>query len=376
MNGAEPDSPFSGLPSGLALELLGRSAQIAVEMSAPFREIAAGREGFRRALGERNLLGMFRQAQDERIQPAPGMCGIDWFSDDSMTASRSVFAAAFGVEGLAPTGAACQWDAPRHRLAWAAEPQPAKSPAVLNAVSLELAVELATASPHRYVLANGSCAGLCAGILGNLKSAMDEKETAAGREYLRRFKPAVAALAKLFDPAEDRFIGMPRYSAKRELTAGLDGAAGCDDRVLYTMLLEPGEYAGPVAIDAGEVDAVARLAVRDDAFIAARDVMVNTIREFRVLYFRPQKWTPAMRVELSRATAENRESLHRVLAGLAYQCRTPGLARPYPLVRTEALTLNLSRCLPAIRQMLAANMTGTDGACMDGLLPLLMDGQR
>jgi hypothetical protein len=362
------DAPFAGLPSGFAGELLSRSKQVANDLFSPYREISAGRETFRHILREKNLLGKI-----SAVENIPAACGIDWcFSPEMPPSSKFIYASAFAIDGLAPSGGAGQWNTPQHRLFYSARTQSAKSSPVLHALSLEFAAVLAASAPHEIVLANDSWALAFISVMGALKNAMEEKDSPEGKEFIRQFKPAIAAFSKIFNASASHWAGIPRNSAKREIMAELNGSAGYDDATFFTIVLEPGEYAGPVPAGTGEVESISRLSIKDENFAAVRDGVVNSIRELRVVHFRPRQWTPAMRIEIPRPAADDPEILNRLLAGVQYQCRTPGMSRPYPLESASAMTRDLLKSAPAIRQTLAAQLTKTDRESMGDLFTLLM----
>jgi hypothetical protein len=79
--------------------------------------------------------------------------------------------------------------------------------------------------------------------------------------------------------------------------------------------------------------------------------VVAELPQVRVLYYKPQEWLPALRIEVARNIAENGHRLAVVLQGLKHQCATPAMLEPYPLYLADRTVKALARAVPAFRQV-------------------------
>jgi len=362
---------FEGLPAGFAKELLSRSIQVAGDMFGPFREITRDRDTFRGVLEKNNLL-MSHDTGNDRDRYA--VCGVDQANAMlSFPTSGVILSAAFAVEGILSPGENARWTTPQHELVYSLDNINENIGLILDAISKELALERAVAAPHDLVLLNGSFITPFISVMGTLKTAMEEKDSAAGREFIRRLKPSIVSLTKLFDPAsKQNWVGIPQHSAKREVMTALDSPADYEGGLLMTILLDPGEYTAPMPVDARDIELIEKMPIRDTSFASVRDSIASAIRKMNVVYYRPHSWTPALRLEVGSSVADDSPRLKQILSNVHVQCRTPGMALPYPLARAEALTRNFSQCIPALRQTLITQITNAHKEDLGDLFALLM----
>jgi len=88
----------------------------------------------------------------------------------------------------------------------------------------------------------------------------------------------------------------------------------------------------------------------DKQLVRLRDGLIESIKELQVIYYRPHKWTPAFRIELSSSIASNNARIATLLQGVKYQTATPGIFEPYPLFMADRMVKHLGMAIPAFRQ--------------------------
>ena len=74
------------------------------------------------------------------------------------------------------------------------------------------------------------------------------------------------------------------------------------------------------------------------------------------MYYKPHKWTPALRIEISPSVATNNARIAVLLQGLKYQCGTPGILEPYPLYIADRMVKHLGKAISAFRQTATKRM--------------------
>jgi hypothetical protein len=169
-------------------------------------------------------------------------------------------------------------------------------------------------------------------------------------EYLDAYRTLLRA-----ERSDRNYVGLPKYSTRREIGVEMGWPGEHDDRGLLSLLLRAGELTDPrplaqpaqrwhlntAALPAG---------LREEVDVLAAGVVAQ-LEQVHVFYYRPQEWLPALRVEVAPNTARNPHRLASVVQGLKHQCATPGMLEPYPLYLADRTVKALARSLPAFRQV-------------------------
>jgi hypothetical protein len=103
--------------------------------------------------------------------------------------------------------------------------------------------------------------------------------------------------------------------------------------------------------------------------------IISALHRLSVIYYRPNSYFPALRLETSRSLASNKQRLAILLEALSQQCKAPGIMEPYPLYMADRMVKHLGTALPAIRKTTTQEMVMKwDGAQED--IFLAMHGYR
>lgn len=361
----EPDAsrPFADLPAGLVEEVLDSAAQVGAHLLEDFTRIKGEKEKFRQKLEDADLV---KRDSDLPGSTIPTTCAADGsYAIERLLAADLVAAAAVAVEGLTPPSETRHWSSPRHRTFVRAETHHEDTATVLRAVMLGRELELATSAPHDLVLLDMTLAlpviyfNQAFGKANDIARERGEDAIACVSEFRRHALEFVRRYRDILQcsRSDKAWVGVPKYSTKREIgeRAGLPPAH--DDRSLLTMLLRPGEFTPPRAL--GDSDFHLNAPGAGEETDSAADEIVAALKTVKVVYYRPHGFIPALRVEMPSAAAENPHRLSMVLRGLKEQSVVASMLEPYPLYMADRMAKALSRAIPAFRQV-ATQRISTD----------------
>lgn len=362
---------FAGLPAPLVKDILARTAQIADGLYGPFTGIRSRRSELRQRLIDAGHCNRTVSTGDARIMSA---CGIDaYHSFIDFPSAGLILATALTVEGSVPPGAASHWDMPHHSIRYLPEKQYAGTAQLLHGIAMQLVTEQAAGAPHELILITGSLIKPFITVMDSLHPAMAANKSAAATAFIQGLKPALAGFRAMFGAGNGGICaGVARNTANTEMTRLLELPADTRDTALFTILLEPGEHTTPVPLDLPELGRIEQLPVKDAAFAGILEELTSLARGIRVLYYRPHAWAPALRIEVCGAVADDTETLARLLDSIHYQCKTPGMALPYPVARANAMVRDLAAAAPALRQALITQITNVHKQDLGELFALLM----
>ncbi|MCS7293191.1 MAG: DNA double-strand break repair nuclease NurA [Gloeomargarita sp. SKYBB_i_bin120] len=357
------ERPFGELPAALVEEVLQRTENLGQKLLQDFERVRAQRQTWRAQLQQAGWLG--RDAELPYV-PIPTTCGIDGaYAIERLLTNDLVAAAAVAVEGLTPPSETRHWPEPRHRVWVETETHETETTTILRALMIGMELELAAQAPHEVVFLDGSLTT----PLIYCNQALNRCEAAASLETTAHFRQQVpdilaAYWTVLAATRTDRcWLAIPKYTTKREIGQAMGWPATHDDRGLLSFLLEPGEYTRPRRLQPPsepwhlnlhplELEMRAKVEPLAEKIIAL-------LGEIQVLYYRPYPWLPALRIEMSRAVAENQARLAIALHGIRHQCGTPAMMEPYPLYMADRMVKHLSKTIPTFRQITSQQIAET-----------------
>ncbi len=360
---------FAGLPSQLVGEIVSECPSLADQAAGTVKAFIEARDGMRGGLEEKDLLGRI----GNETPPSPSVCGIDGcYGVEQALSSDIGWCALFGAEGLTEGGAL--WESPVHRVdILADEPSRDTMPLLAGILSQRFA-ETAASAPHGIVLAGYTLARLFAMMMDGLQPAMRSRNTKTAKMFVAGLKTALAAFDTIAgDSPEHVVTGMTRggYGAADGFL-GIPGMKASFRRdILFTVLLNPGEYAGPAASDSGVLDAARNLAIKDPSFASLRDRIAERLSGRRVVWFRPRDWTPALMLDVPASDADDKGRLENLLAGIMMQCATPGTTVPFPLYLAGQAASAFGRAAPAVRNTIISSVAESFGDRLGDILPFM-----
>ena len=369
------NSSFAGLPVTLVKEILAKSGQIADKIYEPFQEISTSRDKLREQLQQNNIIQNDSENSDRDTLTT---CGVDGYSKtEKILTSELSCAAAFAVEGLVPPSGEKHWGNPTHQSFLHTEKQFPETSRILSAVMMEMEVELAAKAPHDIIFLNGSFIVPFVTFMEIIKTALESKESKISQEFIARIKPSIISFKTIFESnntndTKKMWVGFPQNTMKKEFVTQLNWPQHFDEKILFTILLSPGEYTTSVPVDQTELSRIKSIPIKDEKFSAVRDSLVSAIGKLQVFYYRPHKWTTAFRIEIAPHVSENSSQLSLLLNSIQYQCNTAGITEPYPIYSAEKMAKNLEGAIPSIRKSATSYITNMYKDDLGDIFPLVM----
>ncbi len=349
------ERPFGELPAALVDEVLKRTEDLSQKLTSDFEQVRARRREWRGGLEQAGLL---HRDAELPYMPIPTTCGVDGsYAVERLLTNDLVAAAAVAVEGLTPPSETRYWPEPRHLVWVETEPHGTETGTILRALMIGMELQLAALAPHEVVFLDGSLTTPLIYFNQAFNKSRDAFHLHTTARFLAQTPSFLEAyLTILVSTRSDRcWLAIPKYTTRREIGQEMRWPDPYDDRGLLSFLLEPGEYTSPRPLEQPREPWHLNLAPLDPAtretirHIVERIIL--SLREIQVIYYRPYPWLPALRVEMSRAVAENRARLATALHGIRHQCGAPVVMEPYPLYMADRMVKHLPKAIPTFRQV-------------------------
>ncbi len=357
------ERPFGELHAALVDEVLKRTENFSQKLLDDFEQVRTRCQEWRASLEQAGLL-----CRDAELpyMPIPTTCGVDGsYAVERLLASDLVAAAAVAVEGLTPPSETRYWPEPRHLVWVETEAHEAETGTILRALMIGMELQLASQAPHEVVFLDGSLTTPLIYFNQALNKAQDTLHLRTTDHFLDQATSFLEAyLTILASNRSDRcWLAVPKYTTRREIGQKMGWPTTYDDRGLLTFLLAPGEYTSPMALQPPSEPWHLNLAplepsTKEEAARLA-DKIVSSLSEIQVVYYRPYPWLPALRVEMSRAVAENQARLSTAFHGIRHQCGAPAVMEPYPLYIADRMVKHLPKAIPTFRQVTSQHIAET-----------------
>lgn len=347
------ENPFEDLPEALVEEMLGQCNNLGDNLSASFETLCENKNKNRDELKNRKLL---KKDTDIIVTPLyPTTCGVDGsYAIEKLLSTDMVAVAGVAVEGLIPPIEKKYWEKPRHFSKVLAIGHSESSTVVSRAVMMCMELTLVSKSPHDVVFMDGSLTTpyIFLNQALNKISEVPEDLSKLLNEWL---EPGLIAYKEILQSirTDKIYVGVPKYTTRKEITQGLD-IKGYEDRAFLSFILNAGEYVGPTGLQKPESKwHIDRPPKEMKGLI---NEITSSIDNLSVIYYRPFEHFPALRMEVPNAVANNKQRLGILLESIKLQCGVPGLMEPYPLYLADRMVKHLGTALPAIRKTTTQEM--------------------
>lgn len=364
------------LPASLVEELIGKNGAAGQSLANSIRVVQRSRPRIRKWLTEADRIMHDSGLPNVEI---PTSCGIDGSCVVEHMLSMSIVAsAAVRVEGFTPPSES-KPSPVDHVSIVEIETHEAEISTMLRGLMKMMEVEMAYEAPHDVVLSDGSVTSQIIQMNQAMNVAYNHPHTRlVGQkliddygEFLRRFA------AILENPGDRIWASLPKFTTRAEIGEaygehyGTTGwPEGQDDRSVMTSVLLPGEYTTPEYItrkrrqggaeenNAAKEAAAAdeekadgwHLAHRDSEIKAATDHVTDLMDGQMVFYYRPESYTPALRIEAASRVVTDPSMMAGLMSALKYQYASYAVMEPYPLFMADRMAKSLGSAVPVIIQ--------------------------
>jgi len=350
-------TPFAELPEALVEEMLSKSELVGDRLYDSFKEIQNNKAKMRERLQEQNIL---KQDTEVGYPGIPTTCGVDGsYAVEKLLATDFAACAAVAIEGLTPPSEMRHWGKPHHRVFIHPEKHDPDTGTVIRGLMMEMELELAAKAPHDIVFLDGSLTTPLIYMNQAINKITESNNTIIGKNLSENFKNFLESYKTVLESfrTDKLWVGMPKYTTRRELGKRLSWSSHYDDRAILTTILSPGEFTSPIPLEEPQQPWHLRLPSKDKELERLKDEVISAINRLYVMYYRPHNWTPVFRIEMASSIATNNSRIAVLLQGLKYQSGTPGILEPYPLYMADRIVKHLGRAIPAFRQTATRRMT-------------------
>lgn len=355
--------PFSLLPGALVEELLGHCNVVGNELIKNLHEIRTNREKYRQQLENASILQKFSDLPDAGI---PTTCGVDGsYVVERLMSTDLVACAALAIEGLTPPIEKRYWDTVRHDLFIDAVSHNPDTTVIVQGVSWEMEICLASKAPHDVVFIDGSITN----PFGKLNAALNAADDKNNKSFvgskikdslITKFEDFLDAYHLILSStrSDKLWIGCPKYTSLREIGYDLKWPESYDDRAMLTSVLNAGEFTKPTPYALANYDwhIILKGFEKTWHLEAKLNEIYKAIKRLHIVYYKPHSFIPALRLEVPQSVATNNYQMKMLLQAVEFQTRTPGIMEPYPLYMADRMVKNLSSAIPAFRQTVTNSM--------------------
>ena len=311
------------------------------------------REELRAALHELKLVRRFKPSH------AVSVAGVDGgFAVERTAAVDLLLAVAVGVEGLSPE--TTRWDSTQYQWWSLVNKHDADAERLTRGAMVAQELAILHHAPHELRILDGSHLTLVI----QLNSAL----TAFSDDVRREAKKIWAALEteKALTEAcrNPTIIAMPKYDSSRSVTKLLETQFGSeipgDDKYLMGLVLEAGELLIPQQVpeDPWSMLHFTATTAEDKPIAVALERAIEPLRSRQVTftYFKPERFSPAFRIELKRGMSD--ETLDVICSTVAGQITGPFVREPYPQYLADVMAKSVGLGLSALQTAVQLGLSG------------------
>ena len=167
-----------------------------------------------------------------------------------------------------------------------------------------------------------------------------------------KFGPLITTLENYLDMLKgkrtDKVVAaLPKYSRRDEICKKV-GISDFDDKGLLSLVLAPGEYTEPVQLEKEGGGKWLTSKLPDEVHDVVESIEM-ALSDAHVLYYKPRRDFPAVRLEVGKAVAKSKARLASLLEAVKTQSGAPGMMEPYPVFLADKMVKHLPLALPAMK---------------------------
>ena len=243
------ETPFVDLPAALVEEVIQQTAEISHILLDTFKRVKSDQDSFRKELLKKDLVS---NESSLGYPPLPTTCGTDGsYGIERLLTADLVAAAAVAVEGLTPPSEKRHWEQPRHITYIKSEPHHPDTATVVRAIMIGCELILANKAPHDLIMIDGSLTIPIIYFNQAINKAHEASELQSSKNLIENVVDYLETYSSVLrsERADRNFVGLPKYSTRREIGNELGWPQQYDDRGMLTFLLNPGEFTRPIGME-------------------------------------------------------------------------------------------------------------------------------
>jgi len=336
--------PFAELPQALVEEMLSKSEEVGSFLYKSFKEIEKSRENLRKEL---LIKGLMKTDAEIGFPSIPTTCGVDGsYAVERLLSIDFVACAAVAVEGLTSPSEKRHCP-PHHKVFIGPETHNPDSTSIIRGLMIEMEIELAVRAPHDIIFLDGSLTTPFIFMNQAINKIIESEGTKLSKELLNGLDNFLTFYQRILEAKRNDklWVGIPKYTTKRELGEKFNWPTPYDDRAVLTIILYPGEFTCPMPLTPPLQSWHLKIPSGD-----INKEFDGILKRLYVMYYKPYKWALAFRLEIAPSIATNDARIAILLQGLKYQCGTPGILEPYPLYIADRMGKHLGKAIPAFRR--------------------------
>ena len=363
------NSPFDELPEGLVDDLLSSSKVVSINMKEKFESLIKNRSQLREKLDSEISIKNYNDLGN--LPTFPTSAATDGsYTIDRLLSSDFASVAAVAVEGLTPPSENRKWPKPRYFSHVDNVEHNEETSQILRGMSAGLEVYLAQNAPHDVLFLDGSMKTPLI-YLNNATEHLDDGPKSLvetfinGKDYYNEDKMPYPNFVNIIDAylevvesqrSDKIYAAVPKYTTKNEICQRLN-LDNFEDRGLLTFLLKSNEYLVISSQDypskVHDIDTKSskiNKILKENIIYKVKKIVENLKQNINVVYFKPSKYAPVLRVETSSFVTDHKQRLGILLEAISLQMNSLSLMEPYPLYLADRMVKNLSTALPAVKE--------------------------
>lgn len=346
------EQPFAELPGALVEDMMQQAYGIGEQYIAQIEQVRTQREDIRRQMTSK---GMLAKAGSLPLVEAPTTCGVDGARiTERLLATDIVAITAIAVEGMTPPSEKYHWSKPHHEVMLKMETHHAYTDRIATGLMIAMELHQAVNAPHDVKFIDNSLATPVIQLNQAVVAAIEAPELTISAELEKRMPDALKNYLSIVSNSQsDRaYVGVPKYTSDDGISSLLNITGYKNDRNLMTIVLEAGEYTEPRPLKSPNSPWHINVSNLNASDSIGLQTMANEacekLNDVHIIYYRPKDQMPALRLETTASTAQNRHQLSALLSAVQNQCQSATTMEPFPLFIADRMVKNISPAMAAV----------------------------
>lgn len=334
---SQPTDIFGDLPDALINELLTRADGVGETAYTHVETQVRGRESLRE---HAHQLGLVKELPDLSHVPTESVAAVDGSSVSERLASFDLNSAAvLAVDGI---GFSADESGPRYDIAVHPTKPLRHGREVSQALMFCMEYNIASKETNTrdLVMLDGAFSTGLIAISKALISAQNHYNDLHNDFFDRWTSGTMPSVLGIM--TSNSVVALPKRSSSNEFATQTrlfhNREIDTNGRSAASLILNANEYSGPYRFDTRTPQTWP-----SNSFPQFVKEVRELFEELHVVYFKPQTWSHAYRIEMPRIIGSDQQRLHSILDTIKRQCTNPAMMEPYPLYVADRFAKSLSK---------------------------------